>query len=285
MRAIDPAPYQPALKGAGPLGDMGAVPMLQWLPVAHLRVDPAYQREILGEGRRTVLAIARGFEWCKFAPVVVAPIEGGLYAVIDGQHRTTAAALRGAEQVPCLVVIADRARQAEAFAAINGQVTKISSMAVYHARVAAGDAEALKVAEICAQADVTILRSNQSAKRMKRGETIGASTLIQALARFGGETLALALKCVTWTAEGNPGMLGKPVIEGLCIALDAVPEWRADSGAVLDEMDDFDFPAELQAARATCNGGGQSLSAAFAGRVTAWLTAKLGVPEPAQAAE
>lgn len=283
MRPIDPSAYP---KPEGPLASLGAVPMMSWLPIADLRVDPAYQRDILGEGRRTVLTIARGFDWCKFAPVVVAAIEGGQYAVIDGQHRTTAAALRGVEKVPCLVVIADQARQAEAFAAINGTVTKISSLAIYHARVAAGDPEALKVAEVCRRAEVTILRSNQSAKRMQRGEMIGPQTLFQALARFGADTLTLALQCVTCTAEGNPGLLAKPVIEGLCIALDAVPDWRAAGGQVLDEMDDFDFAAELMAAReAHYKAGAPSVSAAFAGRVTAFLSRKLGVPAGAEAAE
>ena len=36
--------------------------------------------------------IAEQFDWRLFAPVIVAPIEGGLFAVIDGQHRTHAAA-------------------------------------------------------------------------------------------------------------------------------------------------------------------------------------------------
>jgi hypothetical protein len=70
----------------------GAVPMLQWLKIEDLVVDPAYQRPIVGHGRRNVDRIAREFSWSCFAPVVVSPVEGGKFAIIDGQHRTTSAA-------------------------------------------------------------------------------------------------------------------------------------------------------------------------------------------------
>jgi len=91
-----------------------------------LVVDPAYQRPIIGRGRHNVDRIARTFSWSCFAPVVVAPVEGGKFAIIDGQHRTTAAALVGLESVPCHVVAAAREAQAAAFKAINGVTTPIS---------------------------------------------------------------------------------------------------------------------------------------------------------------
>jgi hypothetical protein len=53
----------------------GAVPMLQWLKIEDLVVDPAYQRPIVGNGRRNVDRIAREFSWSCFAPVVVSPVE------------------------------------------------------------------------------------------------------------------------------------------------------------------------------------------------------------------
>jgi hypothetical protein len=61
----------------------GAAPMLQWLKIADLYVDPTYQRPIVGKGRRNVDHIARAFSWSCFAPVVVAPVEGGKFAIID----------------------------------------------------------------------------------------------------------------------------------------------------------------------------------------------------------
>ncbi|MEA2772249.1 MAG: hypothetical protein QOD93_5211 [Acetobacteraceae bacterium] len=76
-------------------------------------------------GSVNIARIAEYFEWSKFSPVIVAPVEGGLFSIIDGQHRATAAALRGVPEVPCEIVHIDRTRQAEAFAAINDNTTKV----------------------------------------------------------------------------------------------------------------------------------------------------------------
>lgn len=270
LRPIDPAPFAGS---AG--GDLGPVPMLAWLPIEQLRVDPSYQRELTAEGRRTIKTIVKGFDWCKFAPVVVAAIEGGLYAIIDRQHRTTAAAARGASQVPCLIVIADRARQAEAFAAINGQVTKVSPMAIYHARVAAGDPQALAVAEVCAAAEVTVLRSNQTATKLKRGETVAPQTLFAAYERHGRDQLITALQCVTMTSEGNAGLLNRPVIDALCTVLCSTPEWSGAGGALLDAMDDFDFARHLSEARVAYHQTGGSVVGALCTRLTEFLSARI----------
>src|ERR1700733_13114921 len=109
----------------------GAVPMLQWMKIADLVVDPAYQRPIAGKGRLNVDQIARSFSWSCFSPVVVSPVEGGKFAIIDGQHRTTSAAILGFDSVPCQIVIAAREEQAAAFKAINGTTTPISQMALH----------------------------------------------------------------------------------------------------------------------------------------------------------
>jgi hypothetical protein len=115
----------------------GAAPMLQGLKITDLVVDPAYQRPIIGKGRQNVDRIAREFSWSCFAPVVVSPVEGGKFAIIDGQHRTTSAAIVGYETVPCQIVIAAKEEQAAAFKAINGTTTPISIMALHAAALVA----------------------------------------------------------------------------------------------------------------------------------------------------
>src|SRR5947209_9982384 len=124
--------------------DPGPAPMLQWLRIDDLVLDPSYQRPIVGKGRRNVDLIARDFSWSCFAPVVVSPIEGGKFAIIDGQHRTTAAKLVGLESVPCQVVIAARDEQARAFKAINGLTTPISRMALHAAALVAKESWAVQ---------------------------------------------------------------------------------------------------------------------------------------------
>ena len=132
----------------------GPAPFLEWIEIEKLVVDSAYQREIGRRGTLNVCQIAENFDWSKFAPVIVAPIEGGQFAIVDGQHRTTAAILRAQKKVPCQVVQADRAKQAAAYAAVNGNVTETTAQQLYHAKVAARDPQALILADVCAAAGV-----------------------------------------------------------------------------------------------------------------------------------
>jgi hypothetical protein len=68
----------------------GAVPMLQWLKIADLVIDPAYQRPIIGRGRQNVERIARAFSWSCFAPVVVSPVRIPANADSDSDRLRTA---------------------------------------------------------------------------------------------------------------------------------------------------------------------------------------------------
>jgi ParB-like nuclease domain len=76
------------------LGPLRPAPFLEWIAVERLVVDTEYQRESGRRGATNVIQIAEHFDRSKFAPVIVAPVEGGRFAIVDGQHRTTAATLR-----------------------------------------------------------------------------------------------------------------------------------------------------------------------------------------------
>jgi hypothetical protein len=215
----------------------GAAPMLQWLKIADLIVDPAYQRPIVGNGRRNVDRIARAFSWSCFAPVVVAPVEGGKFAIIDGQHRTTAAALVGFDSVPCQIVIAAREEQAAAFKAINGIVTPISRMALHAAALVAREQWAVRLADVCMRAEVELLRYPLPVDKQAAGQTMAVGAIAQCLRRYGEETLITALQCVTQTANNQPGALSARLIKALCDVLDSDQE-RRDRG--LDLLEAFD---------------------------------------------
>lgn len=242
---ISGASFRERLAGR-PLSDIDSreKPRLFWIGIASLRVDSRYQRKIIGRAsEKSVLTIAAEFSWSKFAPVVVAEVEDdeGIYAVIDGQHRTTAAALRGIRDVPCLILKADLADQANAFAAINGTVTAISTMQLYAARVAAGDPTSVALRDACAEAGVTICRYPVPASMMKVGETLAPAKLAQQMARYGRDTLVTALCCITRTGDGNVGMVRAPVVEALCAVLDGEPDWGGDLPKLLSAMQSFDF--------------------------------------------
>jgi ParB-like nuclease domain len=223
-----------------PLSD-GAAPYMEWIEVKRLVTDKTYQREISRAGSINVERIAEYFEWAKFSPVIVAPVEGGLFSIIDGQHRATAAMLRGIEKVPCEIVHIDRARQAEAFAAINGNVTRVSAQAVYYARLTGKDPVAEQMARVLSAAEVTVCRGARTLRAMKRGETNAVGSIAKLLTKFGSETVISALQCVTQTGSGNPGFLRAMIIEPLCVVLHRNPKWRDSGERLLRGMDTFDF--------------------------------------------
>lgn len=253
LSRISGALFRERLQGR-PLSEIDAKekPKLFWIAIASLRVDHRYQRKIMGRtSEKNVLKIAEEFDWSKFAPVVVAEAEAeeGVFAIIDGQHRTTAAALRGIRDVPCLIHRASLAEQANAFAAINGGVTAISTMQLYAARVAAEEPAAIELRDACADAGVTIMRYPLAACQMKVGETLAPSKLAQQLTRYGRDTLVAALSCITRTGDGNVGMVRAPVVEALCAVLDGEPAWGGDLPALLGAMQSFDFHAAYSDAR------------------------------------
>jgi hypothetical protein len=215
----------------------GAVPMLQWLKIADLVVDPAYQRPIVGQGRRNVDRIAREFSWSCFATVVVSPVEGGKFAIIDGQHRTTAAAILGLETIPCQIVIAARDEQAAAFKAINGTVSPISQMALHAAALVAKEPWAIQIAHVCACAQVELLRYPVPTNKQAPGQTMAVGAIAQCLKRYGEATLITALQCVTQTANNQPGVLSARTIKALCDALHRDHE-RCEGGLALLEAFD-----------------------------------------------
>lgn len=211
-----------------PPQDLGPPPILRWIPVDLLRVDPSFQREILKSGKSNVGKIASAFDWNKFGTVIVAAVEEGFFSIIDGQHRTTAAKLCGIAEVPCQVITASREEQASAFAAINGNVTALTSMQIHHARVAAREPLALELERVCKEAGVTILRYPVPASIIKPGQTLAVGALYACLRRFGAEILGAALLCLTRTRGGNPGLYRAQLIQALCMVLARVPRLSAD---------------------------------------------------------
>jgi hypothetical protein len=218
----------------------GAAPMLQWLKIADLVVDPSYQRPIVGTGRRNVERIARTFSWSCFAPVIVSPIEGGKFAIIDGQHRTTAAAILGFESVPCQTVIAAKEEQAAAFKAINGTTTPISKMALHAAALVANEPWAVQIANVCARAEVEILRYPVPADKQSPGQTLAVGAISGCIKQYGEKTVVAALKCITQTSNNQRGAMSARMIKALCAV---VHEEKQRYDSVLEACESIDLLA------------------------------------------
>lgn len=164
LRAIDVGdrPRQPA--------PASARPELRWVALADLVVDDRYQRPMLENNWRAVERIAARFDWAKFQPLLVAPLDDGRFAVIDGQHRAHAAALCGLRDVPCAIVDLGLAGQAQAFAAVNSAVIRITPLQVFKAALAAGEPWAVQAEAAVSAAGARLMTFSKSGKDKKAGE-------------------------------------------------------------------------------------------------------------------
>lgn len=202
-RAIDVAGLSPASPQDQPL------PILQWVDLDLLVIDTRYQRDLGARNRQAIQAIANGFDWMQFSPVLIAPAPGGKFAVIDGQHRIHAAKLCGLPQVPAQIVMASAAQQALAFAGVNSRVIPISNHQVYRAALAAGEGWAERCRDVVEGAGCTLAISNPSAKDRKPRVLYQIGTVRNMIVKRGQ---AEALKFVlSGLVAYDGGGAGRPV--------------------------------------------------------------------------
>ena len=147
-----PPPPRPSNLSNQPL------PMLEWLEVDILLINPAYQRDISAPSLKLIASLIEGWDWLKMAPLLVAMTENGL-EVVDGQNRATAAKMHpGITKVPCYVVDGSTLpERAGAFVSHAKNKVAVTPGQVYHAEIAAGDETALTVDAVCRRAGVRIL--------------------------------------------------------------------------------------------------------------------------------
>ena len=212
LEPLDVAGFKPP-----PPRERGAVSQLQWVALADLRIDRSYQRDLTAESRKRIHAIAAEFDWSCFTPVIVAAIEGGRFAVIDGQHRSLAALLIGVELVPAMVVVADRARQAKSFAAINGNRTRMSAAAIYRAALAAGDETAVAVDRLARECGARVLTYQLSSDKLKPNECASPAEVVRLYAGFGAEVLRAAFLAVLASRGDTRGLLNATCLRALAM--------------------------------------------------------------------
>lgn len=201
----------------------GKVPRLEWLSIQQLVVDPEYQREISYVGRKNIRKIAENFSWSMFGTVMVAGIGSDRYAIVDGQHRATAAALCGVEKVPCQIVEALRGEQAAAFRAINGNTTRPHTIQLFHAAVTAGETCALQVVQVCTRAGVRVARSLGPCRDR---ETFSVGAIRKGIERHGEATVELALKMIVHSGDGAAIELTRTIVVAVIEVLAANPLWQ-----------------------------------------------------------
>lgn len=215
---VHPCPVVPGEKGK-----------LAWIKLAHLYIDPAYQRAILKSGKANVKRIVEQFSWERFGACVVSRRGPDCYAIIDGQHRATAALIHGhIESVPCVILNRCRQDEARAFNAINGNVTRVHPLQIFRAAVAGGDPDALRLVNACAQAGVTLARHNGT--DLQAGETLALGALREALRNNGEEVLITALFVLR--AADCQAPLPASAVRAICRLAAKHPEWTKDAARI-----------------------------------------------------
>lgn len=177
------------------MSDPGPKPDLYWLPVDRLDVDPAYQRTLdTKASQKLIHKIADGFRWISFQAILATPVGKGRWLIIDGQHRVAAARLRLIPHVPSVVVAeASQQEQAAAFVGANKDRVPVSAQAIYYARLAAGDPDALRVARVCKAAQVEMLRYPLAASKTPARKTTAISALLRLLKDHPEERITAAV--------------------------------------------------------------------------------------------
>jgi len=145
-------------------------PELKWVDISDLVIDDTYQRKLEKRGRKNIEAIAADFWWSRFTPLLVAPVIGGRFAIIDGQHRTHAAAIFGYKSVPAMVVEMPLEEQARAFSWVNGNVTNVTPFQIFRAALAAGEDWAVRANAAVRAAGCRLMTANASTVAKKGGE-------------------------------------------------------------------------------------------------------------------
>jgi len=239
-----------------PAKDIGTAGELRWLRLAHLYVDPAYQRSILDAGKANIRRMIEEFSWAKFGTLVVSRRGKDRYAIIDGQHRATAAFIRGdIDTVPCLIMTFDRAAEARAFSVINHNITRIHPLQSFRAAVTGGDEEAVRLTKVCAGAAVTVAPYPKT--DLDPGETCALTALRTCLKRHGETVLTTALMILR-AADPEHGLPGTAV-QALCTLTPDRLEWHRDAAHIGELLgrggDTLARIVERAAARRLTHGG------------------------------
>lgn len=160
-------------------------PQLTWVEIGSLVIDNRYQRPLNSSNKAAIRRIASEFRWSRFSPVLVAPVEGGQYALIDGQHRAHAAALCGYERIPAMVALVAPEEQALAFIEINTRQIRVSGHIVYRAALTAGEGWAIQCRDAVEAAGCQLMTRNNITKNDKKAGQVFAIDLIRKLIEGG----------------------------------------------------------------------------------------------------
>lgn len=250
----------------------GHIGKFEVIPISKLFVDSVYQRAISQGSVKNIKRICKDFDWAKFLPVIVTQ-DGETFSIVDGQHRTTAAATIGITEVPCYVLSCTASEAAAAFAAINGNVTPVQPIDLWFAELAAKKREAVALQRVLDAANVKVTRKKEG---FLPGETRSITVLQRALDFYGSAILTTILQCIVETSDGNPGMLFGAMINGIGRAIRTKPEILANPGKLFDAFDGIDLSELLYEAKIESAKSGNPVQYIITRRINSAISAGHG---------
>jgi hypothetical protein len=148
--------------------------------------------------------MAEGFCWLHIKPPVCARGKDGRLCVIDGQHTAIAAASRGLEQIPIMIVEAPEVeRRARAFVAHSTERLTVTPLQLFASRLTAGDESARAADKAARLAGVTICRAQPANGCWEVGDTVAIAGLERLVVRLGEEKAVKVLKTLV-AAKRSP---------------------------------------------------------------------------------
>lgn len=174
---------------------IGEPPVLEWVNLADLNIDGAYQRGLDSRSSQDLIAgITKNWDWRLCQPLSVSRRDDDSLWVVDGQHRLVGARGRNdIPRLPCVIVPqATQKDEAETFIKLNKRRRALNSVDVFKASLAAGNPEATEVSRLIADAGLTIApHSNYTA--WKPAMIFCVPGIASAYRRFGSNVTSNAL--------------------------------------------------------------------------------------------
>lgn len=173
---------------------IGAPPAPQFIALADLQIEPAYQRSAeVPQSRALIVKMARHWDWRLCMPLMVSQRGESLY-VIDGQHRLRAARMRGdIAHLPCCVVRFETpAEEAQMFVQANKNRKALTAIDLFRAAVAAGSEAESEAYDLITSAGLKVANHTNSASLAEGTLTI-VNGVTRAINRYGKAVAGAAL--------------------------------------------------------------------------------------------
>lgn len=189
-------------------------PSMAWIKTYLLQVDSTYQRDATGTRSEILIQqIVKNFNWKDFTPLTVVKIDTGHYNIIDGQHRFIAACKLKIDELPCWIVGEESTKDdAQVFLDINKNRVEVNKYAIYKAKLAIKDPQALKIQQFCNDVGISIPFNGYCSQP---NMTLALGCIGQHLQRHNSAYLTEAIHSIVKAYPKTTGQLKKDIINTL----------------------------------------------------------------------